>query len=77
MRPAAGNDLHSHLRSLTANELSIEIFEERIVAFLFGLLDSQTKPILAQVESGRIDGPSEEAQLMKERLGITDETPSA
>lgn len=39
-----------------ANDLSITDFEGRLVDFLDKLLMGQTKPLLLQMESGKVDG---------------------
>ena len=69
--PPAGTDLLTHLRTLTENELSVPKFEECMVAFLDGLLRDQSIPVLAQVETGQVDGLSrEEARLLQQAIGI-------
>ena len=69
--PPSGTDLHTHLRSLTQNELSVPKFEECMIAFLDGLLCDQSAPILAQVEMGQIDDLShEEARVLQQAIGI-------
>lgn len=69
--PPAGTDLHTHLRSLIQNELSVPKFEECMIAFLDGLLRDQSTPILVQVEMGQVDGLSrEEARVLQQAIGI-------
>ena len=69
--PPAGTDLHTHLRSLLQNELSVPKFEECMIAFLDGLLRDQSTPILAQVETGQVDGLSgAEARVLEQAIGI-------
>jgi hypothetical protein len=54
-----------------ANNLSITKFEESVMSFLGGLLDSQPRPLLAQLESGKIDGLSrKETRALQKRIGI-------
>ena len=54
--PPGGTDLQTHLETLMANDLSITDFEGRLVDFLDKLLMGQTKPLLLQMESGKVDG---------------------
>ncbi|KAL9129735.1 MAG: hypothetical protein Q9217_001893 [Psora testacea] len=69
--PQEGTSLQDHLRNLLASKLSIPGFEERMHAFLEGLHRGQEKPLLAQVESGRLEGQSErEVQAFRERVGL-------
>ena len=51
-----GTDLLVHLRTLIETDLSIVEFEQCVLDFLEGLLLGQPMPMLAQVESGKIDG---------------------
>lgn len=39
-----------------ANDLSIAIFERRLIDFLDKMLMGQSKPVLLQIESGRVEG---------------------
>lgn len=54
--PPTGVDLQVHLETLMANDLSIAEFERRLVDFLDKMLMGQSKPLLQQMESGKIDG---------------------
>lgn len=54
--PPAGSDLRGHLEMLTANDLSVTEFEQRLIDFLDNLLMGQSKPVLMQVELGRVEG---------------------
>ena len=39
-----------------ANDLSITEFERRLIDFLDKMLMGQSKPLLLQIESGRVEG---------------------
>ena len=53
-----------------ANNLPVARFEESVVDFLGGLLDGQPRPLLAQLESGKVDGFSrKETRALQERIG--------
>ena len=54
--PPAGADLQEHLETIMANDLSIAEFERRVIDFLDKLLMGQSKPLLLQIESGRVEG---------------------
>ena len=54
--PPAGADLQAHLETLMADELSVTEFERRLIDFLDKMLMGQSKPLLLQVESGKVDG---------------------
>lgn len=45
-----------HLGRLMANDLSIAEFERRLIDFLDKMLMGQSKPLLLQMESGKVDG---------------------
>ena len=54
--PPAGTDLQGHLELLIANDLSVTEFERRLIDFLDNMLMGQSKPLLLQIESGRVEG---------------------
>ena len=54
--PPAGVDLRVHLQMLMANDLSITEFERRLIDFLDKMLMGQSRPLLLQMESGKVDG---------------------
>ena len=54
--PPAGVELQGHLELLMANNLSITEFERRLIDFLDKMLMGQSKPLLLQIESGRVEG---------------------
>ena len=54
--PPAGANLQVHLKTLMANDLSITEFERRLIDFLDKMLMGQSKPLLQQIESGKVDG---------------------
>ncbi|KAK3168037.1 hypothetical protein OEA41_004483 [Lepraria neglecta] len=69
--PPAGTDLQVHLRTLTETDLSIAKFEQRVLDFLEGLLLGHPMPMLAQVESGKVDGLSRrDARALQEAIGM-------
>ena len=45
-----------HLKTLMANDLSVAEFERRLTDFLDKMLMGQSKPLLVQMESGKVDG---------------------
>lgn len=57
---------------LRENELSLHEFEHCLLLFLDGLLHSQPEPLLAQLESDKIDGLSRrDTRALQERVGIS------
>ena len=54
--PPAGAELQGHLELLMASDLSITEFERRLIDFLDKMLLGQSKPLLLQIESGRVEG---------------------
>ena len=69
--PPAGADLQVHLETLMADELSITEFERRLIDFLDKLLMGQSKPLLLQMESGKVDGlPRKEIKELFEGIGM-------
>ena len=70
--PPVGGDLQVHLETLMTHELSIVEFEQRLIDFLDKMLLGQSKPLLLQMESGKIDGLSrKEMKELFEAIGIT------
>lgn len=70
--PPAGADLQVHLETLMADELSVTEFERRLIDFLDKLLMGQSKPLLLQMESGKVDGlPRKEIKELFEAIGMT------
>ncbi len=70
--PQAGANLQAHLETLMANDLSIAEFERRLIDFLGKMLMGQPKPLLLQMESGRIEGlPRMEIKELYEAIGMT------
>ena len=70
--PPAGANLQVHLETLTANDLPIAEFERRLIDFLGKMLMGQPKPLLLQMESGRIEGlPRMEIKELYEAIGMT------
>lgn len=70
--PPAGADLQVHLETLMANELSITEFERRLIDFLDKMLMGQSKPLLLQMESGKVDGlPRKHIRELFEAIGMT------
>ena len=69
--PRAGADLQVHLKTLMANDLSIPEFERRLIDFLGKMVMGQPKPLLLQMESGKIDGlPRKETKALFEAIGM-------
>lgn len=67
--PPPGISLQAHLEELLANDLSSAGFEQHLHDFLSGLFNSQTEPLLVQVESGNIDGwTRSETEELKARM---------
>ena len=54
--PPAGAELQGHLELLMASDLSITEFERRLIDFLDKMLLGQSKPLLLQIESGKVEG---------------------
>lgn len=55
-----------------ANDLSIDEFDRRLIDFLDKMLMGQSKPLLLQIESGKIDGlPRKEIKALYEAIGMT------
>lgn len=72
LTPPAGTDLQAHLETLMANDLSIDEFDRRLIDFLDKMLMGQSKPLLLQIESGKIDGlPRKEIKALYEAIGMT------
>ncbi len=70
--PPAGANLQVHLETLMANDLSIAEFERRLIDFLGKMIMGQPKPLLLQMESGRIEGlPRMEIKELYEAIGMT------
>lgn len=70
--PPAGADLQVHFKTLMADELSVTEFERRLIDFLDKLLMGQSKPLLLQMESGKVDGlPRKEIKELFEAIGMT------
>ena len=70
--PPAGADLHIYLKMLIAKDLSIAEFEQRLIDFLDKMLMGQPKPLLLQMESGKLDGlPRKDVKALFEAVGIT------
>ena len=54
-----------------ANDLSNTEFERRLIDFLDKMLIGQTKPLLLQIESGKVDGlPRKDIMELLEAIGI-------
>lgn len=70
--PPAGTDLQTHLCTLMENDLSVDEFERRLMDFLEKMLMGQSKPLLLQIESGKIDGLTrKEMKEFFEAIGMT------
>lgn len=70
--PPAGADLQAHLEMLMAKDLSIAEFERRLIDFLDKMLMGQWKPLLLQMESGRVEGlPQMEIKELYEAIGMS------
>lgn len=70
--PPQDIDLQEHLQILTAGDLSIFEFEQHILEFLTKIHQGQPKPLLAQVESGEVEGLSKrEVRRLHEAVGLT------
>lgn len=70
--PPAGADLQVHLETLMADELSFTEFERRLIDFLDKLLMGQSKPLLLQIESSKVDGLSrKEIKELFDAIGMT------
>lgn len=70
--PPAGADLQVHLKMLMADELSFPEFERRLIDFLDKLLMGQSKPLLLQIESSKVDGLSrKEIKGLFNAIGMT------
>ena len=60
-----------HLENLMANDLSIFEFERRLVDFLEKMLMGQPRPLLLQIESGKVDGlPRKDIRELVEAIGL-------
>ena len=69
--PPAGTNLQLHLEKLMANDLSIFEFERRLIDFLEKMLMGQPKPLLLQIESGKVDGlPRMDIRELIEAIGL-------
>lgn len=54
-----------------AINLPVARFEDDVTKFLEGLLDSQPKPLLVQLESGKLNGFSRrETRALQQRIGL-------
>lgn len=54
-----------------ANDLSVTEFERRLIDFLDKMLIGQSKPLLLQIESGKVDGlPRKDIMGLFEAIGI-------
>ena len=72
--PPEGWPLEEHLRALLAGELSLSAFEDDVIDFLEGLLVAHPKPVLVQLEHGKVDGVSNrETWALKRAVGWGDE----
>ena len=61
-----------HLATLMANDLSLADFERRLIDFLDKMLMGQSKPLLLQMESGKVDVlPRKEIKALFEAIGMT------
>lgn len=70
--PPAGVDLRMHLQTLMANDLSITEFERRLIDFLGKMLMGQSRPLLLQMESGKVDGLTrKETKELFQAVGMT------
>lgn len=55
-----------------ANDLSLADFERRLIDFLDKMLMGQSKPLLLQMESGKVDVlPRKEIKALFEAIGMT------
>lgn len=54
--PPPSTSLQSHIETLLSNDLPSTVFEQNLLDFLWGLLDSQPRPLWVQIECGNIDG---------------------
>ena len=69
--PPAGADLHVHLETLMANDLCVVEFERRLIDFLDKMLMGQSKPLLLQMESGKVDGlPRKDIKKLVVAIGM-------
>ena len=69
--PPAGADLQVHLEMLLSSDLSTTEFERRLVNFLDKMLTGQSKPLLLQIESGKVDGLTrKDITALFEAIGI-------
>lgn len=69
--PPEGISLQAHAKTLLANELSLDAFEEHLMSFIEGVLFAHPNPMYAQLESGKVDGLSQkETQAMREAVHI-------
>lgn len=69
--PPAGAGLQVHLETLMTHDLSIAELERRLIDFLDKMLMGQSKPMLLQMELGKVDGlPRKEIQELFETVGI-------
>ncbi len=63
--------MQEHLRTLIAGDLSIIKFEEHVFEFLAKVHQGQPRPLLAQVELGKVDGLSRrEVLALHEAIGM-------
>ncbi|KAL8705546.1 MAG: hypothetical protein Q9201_001363 [Fulgogasparrea decipioides] len=71
LRPPGGTLLTAHLEAIVVDGLSTSTFKEKVREFLAGLLSAHQTPLLAQLESGAVDGLSPESTAaLKERAGL-------
>lgn len=55
-----------------ANDLSVTEFERRLIDFLDKMLMGQSRPLLLQVESGKVDGLTrKETKELFQAVGMT------
>ncbi|KAL8738923.1 MAG: hypothetical protein Q9181_000375 [Wetmoreana brouardii] len=71
LRPPGGTLMMAHLEAVVSNGLSISTFKEKVCEFLRGLLSAHPAPLLAQIESGAVNGLSPKSTAaLKERAGF-------
>ncbi|KAI4187211.1 MAG: hypothetical protein LQ346_005540 [Caloplaca aetnensis] len=71
LQPPDGASLATHLETIVSGGLSISTFNDKISEFLLGLLGAHPKPLLNQLENGKIDDLSRRATVaLKKRAGF-------
>ncbi|KAL8895022.1 MAG: hypothetical protein Q9207_008329, partial [Kuettlingeria erythrocarpa] len=71
LQPPDGAPLATHLKTIVSGGLSISTFNDKIAEFLLGLLCAHPKPLLTQLESGKVDDLSRRATAtLKKRAGF-------